>query len=224
MERTEVLDMMGELKLYGMRNAYDEALATAVKRKHEPQHFVGDLLKAEISEKQARSIKYQLTIAKLPLAKDIDDFTCKGTPINESLVRDLAGGNFIAQQRKMSSWLGGRARARRIWRSRSHEVVSAPDLAVASSPRSILSTGSRLKVELAAKAGWQLGIHDHEASARAQLAPGPVQDMEMVRNGIVGQPKHDPIERLRGAVFRGVTFYKLDVVPFVAVAKRVRLG
>jgi len=90
MERTEVLDMMGELKLYGMRNAYDEALAAAVKRKHEPQHFVGDLLKAEISEKQARSIKYQLTIAKLPLAKDIDDFTYKGTPINESLVRDLA--------------------------------------------------------------------------------------------------------------------------------------
>ena len=101
MERTEVLDMMGELKLYGMRNAYDEALATAVKRKHEPQHFVGDLLKAEISEKQARSIKYQLTIAKLPLAKDIDDFTYKGTPINESLVRDLAGGNFIAQQRNV---------------------------------------------------------------------------------------------------------------------------
>ena len=67
MERIEVLDMMGELKLYGMRNAYDEALAAAVKRKHEPQHFVGDLLKAEISEKQARSIKYQLTIAKLPL-------------------------------------------------------------------------------------------------------------------------------------------------------------
>jgi hypothetical protein len=63
-----------------MRNAYDEALATAVKRKHEPQHFVGDLLKAEIFEKQARSIKYQLTIAKLPLAKDIDDFTYKGTP------------------------------------------------------------------------------------------------------------------------------------------------
>ena len=100
-ERTEVLDMMGELKLYGMRNAYDEALATAIKRKHEPQHFVGDLLKAELSEKQARSIKYQLTIAKLPLAKDIDDFTYKGTPINESLVHDLAGGNFIAQQRNV---------------------------------------------------------------------------------------------------------------------------
>jgi len=45
MERAEVLDMMNALKLYGMRNAYDETLATAVKRQHEPQHFVGDLLK-----------------------------------------------------------------------------------------------------------------------------------------------------------------------------------
>ena len=71
MERTEVLDLMSGLKLYGMRSAYDETLAAALKRKHEPQRFVGDLLKAEISEKQARSIKYQLTVAKLPLAKDV---------------------------------------------------------------------------------------------------------------------------------------------------------
>ena len=83
MERTEVLDMMGTLKLYGMKGAYDEALANAIKRKHEPQRLVGELLRAEISEKQARSIRYQKTIAKLPLAKDIDDFAFKGTPINE---------------------------------------------------------------------------------------------------------------------------------------------
>src|SRR5437660_6608280 len=99
MERIEVLDMMGELKLYGMKAAYDETLAVALKRQHEPQRFVGDLLHAEISEKQARSIKYQLTIAKLPLAKDIDDFVFKGTPINEALVRSLAGGAFLAEQR-----------------------------------------------------------------------------------------------------------------------------
>ena len=106
MERTEVLDLMSSLKLYGMRNAYDETLATALKRKHEPQRFVGDLLKAEISEKQARSIKYQLTVAKLPLAKDVDDFAFKNTPINEALVRDLAGGGFIAQQRNVV-FIGG---------------------------------------------------------------------------------------------------------------------
>jgi len=90
MERTEVLNLMGQLKLFGMKNAYDEILATALKRQHEPQRFAGDLLKAEISEKQARSIKYQLTIAKLPLSKDVDGFEFNGTPINEGLVRDLA--------------------------------------------------------------------------------------------------------------------------------------
>ncbi|RYH61857.1 MAG: transposase [Alcaligenaceae bacterium] len=74
-------------------------MTTAVKRQHEPQRIVGDLLNAEINEKQARSIKYQLTIAKLPLAKDLDDFQFVGTPINQTLVNDLAGGGFIAQQR-----------------------------------------------------------------------------------------------------------------------------
>jgi DNA replication protein DnaC len=101
MERTQLFDLMGELKLYGMKAAYDEIMATAVKRQHEPQRIVGDLLSAEINEKQARSIKYQLTIAKLPLAKDLDDFQFEGTPINQTLVNDLAGGGFIAQQRNV---------------------------------------------------------------------------------------------------------------------------
>jgi len=101
MERTQLFDLMGELKLYGMKAAFDEIMATAIKRQHEPQRIVGDLLSAEISEKQARSIKYQLTIAKLPLAKDIEDFQFDGTPINQMLVNDLAGGGFIAQQRNV---------------------------------------------------------------------------------------------------------------------------
>ena len=84
-----------------MRTAYDEIITTAVKRQHEPQRVVGDLLSAEINEKQARSIKYQLTIAKLPLAKDVDEFCFDGTPVNEMLVRELNGGNFLAHQRNV---------------------------------------------------------------------------------------------------------------------------
>ena len=101
MERSEILAAMGNLKLYGMRSAYDEIITTAIKRSHEPQRVVGDLLSAEIAEKQARSIKYQMTIAKLPLAKDLEDFVFSGTPINEGLVRDLAGGEFLAQERNV---------------------------------------------------------------------------------------------------------------------------
>jgi DNA replication protein DnaC len=111
MERPDVIELMTRLKLYGMRAAGacpraarsadpgDEVMTAGVKRRHEPPRILGDLLAAEIAEKRARSIKYQLTIAKLPLAKDIDGFDFAGTPINEALIRDLAGGAFLAEQR-----------------------------------------------------------------------------------------------------------------------------
>jgi DNA replication protein DnaC len=92
---------MSGLKLFGMKAAYDEIIASAVKRQHEPQRIVGDLLAAEIAEKQARSIKYQMTTARLPLAKDLGDFTFGGTPINPTLVHDLAGGGFLAHERNV---------------------------------------------------------------------------------------------------------------------------
>jgi DNA replication protein DnaC len=101
MERSEILAAMGGLKLFGMKAAYDEIVATAVKRQHEPQRIIGDLLTAEISEKQARSMRYQLTIAKLPFAKEIDEFVFADTPVNETLVHDLAGGGFLSQQRNL---------------------------------------------------------------------------------------------------------------------------
>ena len=101
MERTQILDLMSTLKLFGMRSAYDEVMVSGIKRQHEPPRIVGDLLHSEIAEKQARSVRYQLTVAKLPLAKDIGDFDFAGTPINEGLVRELASGGFIADQRNV---------------------------------------------------------------------------------------------------------------------------
>ena len=92
---------MSQLKLYGMKAAYDEILATAVKRQHEPQQIIGDLLNAEISEKRARSIKYQMTIAKMPLAKELEEFDFEATPVNETLIRDLATGDFLDHQRNL---------------------------------------------------------------------------------------------------------------------------
>ena len=101
MERTQIFDLMSELKLFGMRDAYDEVMSLAIKRQHEPPQIVGDLLAAEIAEKQSRSIKYQMAIAKLPLAKDLDDFDFDAAAVNETLVRDLARGGFVAQQRNI---------------------------------------------------------------------------------------------------------------------------
>ena len=59
MERADIMAAMGDLKLYGMRAAYDELMAVAVRRQHEPRQIVGDLLAAEINEKKARSVKWE---------------------------------------------------------------------------------------------------------------------------------------------------------------------
>ena len=99
MERHEIIEMMATLKLAGMRAAFDEVISNGIKREQPIQQIVGDLLKAEIAEKQSRSIKYQITIARLPLAKEITDFDFTDIPVNQGLVRDLASGGFLAHQR-----------------------------------------------------------------------------------------------------------------------------
>src|ERR1700730_9336988 len=112
----------GKTAMVGMKAAFDKIMATAVKRQHELHRLVGDLLNAEITEKQARSIKYQLSIAKLPLAKDLEDFQFEGTPINQTLVNDLAGGGFIAQQRN-AVLVGGTGTGKPTWPSPLREAA-----------------------------------------------------------------------------------------------------
>jgi DNA replication protein DnaC len=158
MERSEILEAMGGLKLFGMRAAYDEIVATAVKRQHEPQRVVGDLLSAEISEKQARSIKYQITIAKLPLAKEIEEFVFDETPINETLVRDLAAGDFLAHQRNLVL-VGGTGTGK------THLAVGIARACIRNGARgrffNVVDLVNKLEVE--ARAGRQSRIADHLA-------------------------------------------------------------
>lgn len=70
MERHGLLAMMQDLHLAGMRAAYDEVMADGIRRQHSVQRILGDLRQAEVAEKQARSIRYRLASAKLPLAKE----------------------------------------------------------------------------------------------------------------------------------------------------------
>ena len=91
MERSQVLDSMKQLKLHGMRTAYDQIITAAIKREHGPQRVIGDLLTAEINEKKARSIKCQMTVARMPLAKETDELAFESTPVNEILILDELG-------------------------------------------------------------------------------------------------------------------------------------
>ena len=154
MERSRILEAMGELKLSGMRGAYDEIVATAVKRQHDPQRVVGDLLGAEISEKQARSIKYRMTIAKLPLAKDLDDFDFDAAAVNETLARDLAAGGFLERQRNVVL-IGGAGTGK------SHAAIARACIRRGARGRFFNVVDLVNKLEAETRAGRQGRIADH---------------------------------------------------------------
>ena len=80
MERAELMAMMAELSLSGMRTVYDEVMRDGLKRQRSAQQILGDLLAAEVAEK-ARSIRYQLGTAKLPLARTLTEFGPSGNAI-----------------------------------------------------------------------------------------------------------------------------------------------
>ena len=98
MERADLMAMMAELSLSGMRTAYDEVMRDGLKRQRSAQQILGDLLAAEVAEK-ARSIRYQLGAARLPLARTLTEFDFTASPVNEVLVRDLHDGDFLKTQR-----------------------------------------------------------------------------------------------------------------------------
>jgi DNA replication protein DnaC len=101
MERSQILDLMSALGLSGMRAAYDEIVTVGVKRKHSADQILGALMQAEIAAKQARSINYQMTLAKLPVVKEIAEMQLEETPINVDLVAQLATGTFLETKRNI---------------------------------------------------------------------------------------------------------------------------
>ncbi len=101
MERHEILDLMSQLQLAGMRAAYDDIISAAVKRSQGTERIIAALLQAEIAAKHARSINYQMGLAKFPLAKELADLSFVGTPINGDLVEQLASGAFLNTQRNV---------------------------------------------------------------------------------------------------------------------------
>jgi DNA replication protein DnaC len=98
-DRPDLMAMMAELSLSGMRAAYDEVMRDGLKRQRPVQQILGDLLAAEVAEKKARSIRYQLGAARLPLARTLAEFDFTASPVNEALVRDLHDGGFLKTQR-----------------------------------------------------------------------------------------------------------------------------
>ena len=101
MQRHEMIEAFAQLGLKGMAGAFDETVTTGLQRNRPAMEILADLLKAETNHRQAASIRYRLTAAKLPVMKDLAAFSFEGSPINEGLVRSLYDGAFLANHRNI---------------------------------------------------------------------------------------------------------------------------
>lgn len=106
MQRHEVIEMARELKLPGIVRCFDEVIRSATQHQWRPQEVVAELFKAEMAEKTARSIRYQMNAAKFPIAKSLAEFDFTASTVNEEVVRTLHDGDFIEQARN-AVFVGG---------------------------------------------------------------------------------------------------------------------
>ena len=90
--RADLFNLLDRLRLVGMREAWDGIVADGVRHRKGVEAILLDLLRAEAMERENRSIRYRLGVAKIPVQKDLDSFNFKKSPVNEALIRQLHDG------------------------------------------------------------------------------------------------------------------------------------
>jgi DNA replication protein DnaC len=106
MERHNLIETLRELKLHGMIGVFDEAVTQGIRRNTSIQEILFTLCQAEVAERKARSISYQLRIAKFPIHKNLDTFSFAEARVNEELIKDLYTASFLEEPRNLI-FIGG---------------------------------------------------------------------------------------------------------------------
>jgi DNA replication protein DnaC len=83
------------LQLYGMATAWGELQAEKPKQTHRPESWMERLLVAEQTDRQLRSLRYQLKAARFPIHRDLLDIDWKETPISQQVIEPLASAAFM---------------------------------------------------------------------------------------------------------------------------------
>jgi DNA replication protein DnaC len=83
------------LNLFGMATALAEIQAEAPRRALTPEGCLQRLIAAEIAARNARSLRYQLTVAKFPIHRDLLGFVWEESPLPQAQIQQLASAAFM---------------------------------------------------------------------------------------------------------------------------------
>ena len=97
MQHDAMVRSLKSLKLHGMAQAVAELAEQGAPAYQAAQNVLGDLLKAEMAEREVRSVAYQMKIARFPTYRDLAGFDFMQSPVNEAVVRQLHGCEFLEQ-------------------------------------------------------------------------------------------------------------------------------
>jgi DNA replication protein DnaC len=83
------------LSLFGMATALAEIQAESPRRALTPEGCLQRLIAAEIAARNARSLRYQLTVAKFPIHRDLLGFVWEESPLPQAQIQQLASAAFM---------------------------------------------------------------------------------------------------------------------------------
>lgn len=95
MSHDAMITTLKSLRLHGMAQALDELAQQGAPLYREAMPLMSTLLKAEVAEREVRSVNYQLKAARFPIYRDLSNFDFTQSAADEALVRQLHRGDFM---------------------------------------------------------------------------------------------------------------------------------
>lgn len=87
--------LLKQLKLYGMRQSVQDLSLQSAPAWQHALPILDILLKAEVADREVRSVAYQMSAARFPAYRDLYGFNFQESEVDERLVQDLHRCDFI---------------------------------------------------------------------------------------------------------------------------------
>lgn len=97
MSAEATVKILKSLKLHGMAGAIAELAEQGSPAYQQSTDLLGQLIKAEVAEREVRSINYQMKIARFPAHKDLSGFDFAQSQVNEGQIKTLHRCHFLDQ-------------------------------------------------------------------------------------------------------------------------------
>lgn len=95
MQTDALVTTLKSLKLHGMADAIGELAQQQAPAYRQAEPILESLLKAEVAEREVRSINYQMKVARFPAYRDLAGFDFTESAVDQILINTLHAGEFI---------------------------------------------------------------------------------------------------------------------------------